>query len=397
MPRRKLGARLWLQPAYRRRDGHIEPAVWCIKDGRHKHSTGYSLADCRSADHPALQNALATYLGERTQPSRQSNRTADQVAVGDVIAIYLADKVGGTARPKETAQRCKRLVEWWGDKTLAQVNGVTCRAYAKARGSTPSRRELEDLRAAINYHRNEGLCTEVVEVVLPERSPSRLRFLTRSEAARLLWAAYRYREVQMGRTTGRHSRRHLARFILVALYTGTRSAAVCGAAFEPIEGRGWINLETGAFYRRADGQRETKKRQPPIRLPDRLLAHIRRWKRKGLCHKHIVEWNGHPVVRIVKAFRRAVADAGLDSDVTPHTLRHTAASWGMQNGADHGELADYLGMTIETLRRVYGHHDPNYLSDARDAIVRKPNFTERLKATKQEQTSSGTAKLHRNH
>ncbi|MGZ9106077.1 MAG: ABC transporter permease, partial [Rhodoplanes sp.] len=158
-----------------------------------------------------------------------------------------------------------------------------------------------------------------------------------------------------------------------------------------------INLDTGAFYRRADGQRETKKRQPPIRLPDRLLAHIRRWKRKGLCHKHVVEWNGDPVARIVKAFRRAVADAGLDSEVTPHTLRHTAASWGMQNGADHGELADYLGMTIETLRRVYGHHDPNYLSDARDAIVRKPNFTERLKATKQEQTSSGIAKLYRNH
>ncbi len=397
MPRRKLGARLWLQPAYRRRDGHTEPAVWCIKDGRYKHSTGYGLADCRSADHAALQEALATYLGGRAQPSRQGNRSADQVAVGDVIGIYLADKAGTTARPKDTAQRCKRLAEWWGDKTLAEVNGVTCRAYARARGSTSARRELEDLRAAINYHRNEGLCTEVVEVVLPERSPSRLRFLTRDEAARLLLAAYRYREVQKGHATGRHSRRHLARFILVALYTGTRSAAVCGAALEPTEGRGWINLDTGAFYRRADGQRETKKRQPPIRLPDRLLAHIRRWKRKGLCHKHVVEWNGDPVARIVKAFRRAVADAGLNSDVTPHTLRHTAAAWGMQNGADHGELADYLGMTVETLRRVYGHQDPNYLSDARDAIVRKPNSTERLNATKREQTSSGVAKLHRNH
>jgi hypothetical protein len=68
----------------------------------------------------------------------------------------------------------------------------------------------------------------------------------------------------------------------------------------------------------------------------------------------------------------------------------------MQNGADHGELADYLGMTVETLRRVYGHHDPDYLSDARDAIVRKPNFTERLTATEREQTSSEPAKLHRN-
>jgi integrase len=101
-------------------------------------------------------------------------------------------------------------------------------------------------------------------------------------------------------------------------------------------------------------------------------------------------------IALGKAFRRAVADARLDSDVTPHTLRHTAASWGMQNGADHGELADYLGMTVETLRRVYGHQDPNYLSDARDAIVRKPNSTERLDATKREQTPSDVAKLHRN-
>jgi integrase len=171
---------------------------------------------------------------------------------------------------------------------------------------------------------------------------------------------------------------------------------VCAAGFEPGEGRGWINLETGAFYRRGDHQRETKKRQPPIRLPGRLLAHIRRWKAQGICLRRVVEWNGDPVLCIAKAFRAAVKDAGLSPDVTPHTLRHTAASWGMQNGADHGELADYLGMTVETLRRVYGHHDPNYLSDARDAIVRKPNFTERLTATEREQTSSEPAKLHRN-
>src|SRR5258708_14388522 len=182
MPRRKLGAHLWLQTAYGRRDGHVEPAVSCMKDGRHKHSTGFSLADCRSAENPALQATLAAYLGERTQPSRQSNRGAEQVAIGDVIGIYLTDKANSTARPKETAQRYKRLAEWWGDKTLADVNGTSCRSYAKHRGSTTARRELEDLRAAIHYHPNEGLCFQVVEGVLPEPPPPRLRFLTRKEA-----------------------------------------------------------------------------------------------------------------------------------------------------------------------------------------------------------------------
>ena len=46
----------------------------------------------------------------------------------------------------------------------------------------------------------------------------------------MLRAAWRYREVQKGKETDRRSRRHVARFMLVALYTGTRSSAVCGAA-----------------------------------------------------------------------------------------------------------------------------------------------------------------------
>jgi hypothetical protein len=100
----------------------------------------------------------------------------------------------------------------------------------------------------------------------------------------MIWAAWRYREVQKGKDTDRRSRRHVARFMLVALYTGTRSSAVCGAGIRPAIGRGHVDLESGLFYRRAPGARETKKRQPTIRLPDRLLAHMRRWERLGLPH-----------------------------------------------------------------------------------------------------------------
>ena len=152
-----------------------------------------------------------------------------------------------------------------------------------------ARRELEDLRAAINHHRREGLCNKVVEVVLPPERPPRERWLTRSEAARLIWSAWRYREVQKGRQTDRRSRQHVAHFILVALYTGTRASAVCGAALQATVGHGWVDLDRGVFYRRPAGHRETKKRQPPVPLPDQLLAHLRRWKRRG--QRFAVEWN----------------------------------------------------------------------------------------------------------
>jgi hypothetical protein len=40
---------------------------------------------------------------------------------------------------------------------------------------------------------------------------------------------------------------------------------------------------------------------------------------------------------------------------------------------DEAKIADYLGMTLEMLRRVYGHHHPDYQHDAVQAITAKPS------------------------
>ena len=61
--------------------------------------------------------------------------------------------------------------------------------------------------------------------------------------------------------------KHAARFVLVGLYTGTRHAAIVGAAFTPAIGRGHVDLERGAFHRRAKGAKETEARQPPAKIP----------------------------------------------------------------------------------------------------------------------------------
>ena len=80
---------------------------------------------------------------------------------------------------------------------------MLCREYVRTRTTdAAARRELEDLRAAINHHRREGLCSKIIEVVLPPEHPARDRWLTRSEAARLIWAAWRCREKQKGLETG---------------------------------------------------------------------------------------------------------------------------------------------------------------------------------------------------
>lgn len=74
--------------------------------------------------------------------------------------------------------------------------------------------------------------------------------------------------------------------------------------------------------------------------------------------------------------------SGLSLDmgnVTPHTLRHTAETWLMQRGADPWQAAGYLGMSLETLLRVYDHQHPDHLQDAVNKIAARP-AKERKKA-----------------
>lgn len=365
MPRGAKGPRLWLQRE-RRNGNYVERAVWIIRDdGGVKLSTG-----CGQADRGEAEGKLAEYLDKKRITIRPKLRPAAGIKVADVLAIYSSDVAVRHARPKEALARIDRLLDWWAERRLSEVTGRTCRLYAGERGSpAAARRELEDLRAAITYHRREGLCREVVEVVLPEKSQARQRWLTRKEAAGLIRAAWRYREGQKGVETDKRPRRHIARFILVALYTGSRSGVVCASSFKPEDGFGWIDTAAGVFYRRPEDETETKKRRPPVRLSPRLLAHLRRWERLGLAYP--VEFRGRPVGDVKKAFARNAADAGLP-DVTPHTLRHTAATWLMQAGVDKREAAGFLGMTEDVMERTYAHHHPDHQRGAAEAIGRTP-------------------------
>jgi integrase len=384
MPRPAKGARLWLRPEERSSDGTLRKrAVWVIRDGSRKISTG-----CAPKDRAGAERVLGEHFANKYQPNRARGRHPSEILIADVLTIYLTDIARGHVRENETKQRVLTLDAWWADRTLEDVNGANCRAYVDYRtaqrwksakpgktGRAPrmvtsaaARRELEDLRAAINHHRREGLCSEIVSVVLPPRADARERWLTRSEAARLLWTAWRAKQIMRDKGTRRAVGRHVARFILVGLYTGTRSSAICGAALMPTAGRGHVDLDQGVFYRRAIGRRQTNKRQPPVKLPPRLLAHLRRWRRLGIIHNSVVEWNGKPVDSVRKGFEAAVRAAGLGREVTPHILRHTCATWLMQRGVSLWDASGFLGMTVQQLEEGYGHHHPDYQDEAVAAL-----------------------------
>jgi integrase len=162
---------------------------------------------------------------------------------------------------------------------------------------------------------------------------------------------------------GRHPARHIARFILIGLYTGTRVGAICGAALTRAIGRGYVDLDNGLFVRKALGAKENNKRQPTIPLPPRLLAHMRRWKRLGLSNHSVIEHYGKPVLRISKGWRAVRKAAGLDAAVVPHTLRHTSITWYLRSGKRPEQVSDYAGVSLHIIKKHYKHHMPGGFDD----------------------------------
>ena len=382
MPRSSKGARLYKRKARFKKGKVIHQAVWIIKDGDRHIATG-CLASPSEAKPPAeAEKALANYIAQKYQPER-TRRDIEDIDCADVLSIYLTD-VGEPGEQFEIVARIDRLNEFWGGKKLSQVNARSCAVYAKHRGNFGgARRDLETLRAAINHHAKEGFHRGVVRVSLPPKGEARDRWLTRKEAAELIWRCWRYREKQTihaGTSKGdfvrtdRRPLRHVARFILIGLYTGTRAGAIASASPHAQAGLSYVDLERGIFYRKPIGKRATKKRQTPAPIPPRLLAHLRRWKERRLFATCFVEFNGKPVRSVKRGFKSAVKLAGLTGRISPHTLRHTAATWLVQRGVPIWEAAGFLGMSPEVLQETYGHHHPDYLRGAAAAIGQKDRF-----------------------
>ena len=344
MPRKSAGARL-----YQRTKGR-GAGYWVIRDGGRFVSTG-------TRDRREAESKLAAYIAQRDRPAGPS--TPDKMTVASVLDIYARERAPFVRDPARIGDCIRALVPILGALPLSAITGEVCRRYGKARDRAPGtvRKELGTLAAAINHAHAEGYITSAPRVRLPAKPTPRDRWLTRDEAAKLVRAAYRNPKAK-----------HLARFILVALYTGTRSDAILRLGFMPHTVGGWVDTEKGVLYRRGAGEAETKKRTPPVPIPRPLLAHLRRWERQGA--RFVVEVDGQRVGSLKTAWRTALAASGIDH-CTKHDLRHTAVTWAMQRGADRWHAAGFFGLTVDMLESTYGHHHPDHVRSAVEAMERK--------------------------
>lgn len=287
--------------------------------------------------------------------------------VTDIMNVYLQEHAPHVVNPEFLAATAEPIIDWWADKTLADIRGSTCRDYVSWRtaqrirnrkneatvSTATARHDLKTLRAAVmHYHREYGPLDAVPAVTLPKRSAAKERWLTWQEARRLLAVAA--------------ETEHLRRFILIGLHTGTRSAAILGMRWMPSTHSGWIDVERGVLHRRGNAEVETRKQRPTVEIGPRLLRHLRAWHAADMRHgqTHVIHFEQKQVRKLRRSWDRARRLANLGADVTPHTLRHTATTWLLRSGRDPWEVAGYVGMTLETLEKVYGHHSRKLLRKA---------------------------------
>lgn len=268
-------------------------------------------------------------------------------SIGDAVDLYLKEKSG--RRSYQSMLTCWRALKpLFGHLRPDQVTRELCREYSGRRRKAGVQdgtiiKDLGMLKAALRFV-NKGAAA-VFE--MPSAPPPRERYIDRGEWQALVDAA---------------ALPHLKLFITLAWSTAARASALYELEWSQVD----FNRGKHGQIRLSKGQARQKGRSTvPITAAAR--AALDEAHRARTCD-YVIEWGGKPVKSVKRAFEEACRRAGL-VDVTPHTLRHSAAVAMAEAGVPMHEIAAYLGHTDPRVTfRVYARFSPEHLRRAAAAL-----------------------------
>jgi len=382
MPKRNKGAYIkWIK------ERQLWYIIWFENGNIRKKSTG-------TRDRSQAEQELSKHIVAKDQPIDVVSPAQRKLA--DVLAAYAEEHAVHVASKATIGHNIKSLIAFWGHRTVAEVRPVLCREYLNYRKEKAKRelgialsdgtvsRELGVLAAAIRHDYKQGRLPSLVYVWKPSPRAPKDRWLTREEVVQLLKAARAHQRInhKTGELrTHSYSRWHLSFFILMALYTAARKEALLTLKWSQVD------MERCIIDLNKAGDKITNKRRAIVPIPNRLMTFLKIAKRRApenCADCYVIEYYGKPVLRIDQSFRRVARDTGLKG-VTPHTLRHTAATWMAQAGVPIWVISKYLGHTsTRTTERIYAHHNPSFLVEAKGALERRPaSISRTVKGIKQ--------------
>jgi integrase len=269
----------------------------------------------------------------------------------DIIGAYLSAK--RSERGEETARdrySLARLEPWFKGRSIMDLKRADIRIYINKRQSegvklSTVRRELRLFCAAINFVKTEfnldALPNPVSKLGL-KTDDSRVRWITRQEAMRLIAEAERCR------------RPHLAVFIRLALNTGCRRGELLKLEWRRVDMLNRVVLLEACHTK-------TRKRRSVPLNEDAMSALncIKTWQlKRGITSEFVFAWQCGVIRSFQTSWESVLKRAGIEN-FRIHDLRHTFASWLVMAGESIYVVKDLLGHSSITQTEIYAHLAPS--------------------------------------
>jgi len=333
-------------------------AVWRDDEGFHR----IRLAATTEAE---ARKEIDRYARRRTVLEAQEGRT-----VADLFRLYMKDRATDGKLMPAFKDNWKALEPHFGSMLPEAVTADECRSYAKSRLSTVSPgtvwTELTRLRSCLNWAIKRRVIPPSGYVWVPQKPPPKQRVLTEDEAWRLIDGAVMP---------------HVKLFIWIALLTGARSGAILELEWERVDfDAGVIRFAKpdlpNPLLKTARKGRATVSMTPELRF---LLLEAK----AGALTPYVVETyeclpiekDGEeikgftPLGSIRRGFSEACRRAGL-TDVVPHTLRHTHATWAVEGGVSIERVSRQLGHRDSRVTEgIYAHPSADYSAPSAQAVA----------------------------
>jgi integrase len=293
------------------------------------------------------------FVREKLTPS---NASQDDISIASVLQRYFDEHRRPWAGWKNARTCVKLFSEFYGDEPVSAITPASNAAFEKMRlkdGIAPGTINTQrvTLIAALNHAHKHGRLASVPHVSKMPPTHGKLRYLTRKEAAALLWACRKSRV------------KYLTLFVRIALYTGVRHRAILQLTWDRVDfADGWMDFNV-------PGMEITKKRRPVAPMNFKLARALRAARPAGPQHKCVVGSNTKPIFSVAETFSTACKRAKLVG-VTPHTLKHTCITWGLAK-ASPWDVSGVTATSLATLTTIYGKHMKGHLKQAAAAMATK--------------------------